>query len=192
MYTVQVKEPLGNARISAEKAYTTGRARPNMCRNFLVFTAISIGLLSSSYAEAQSGSRVCGWISEKAKIALAYEARQKSSTYTKQCNDATDELKKARDDPKFAQINDWKEMHKWECEATGGYTEYGRGPGIGLPNATWDICDVESPEKYWDQDYSPTPPIDRKQQMKAECAYVVVNERDSGYKEFSLTKLKCK
>ncbi len=84
---------------------------------------VGIGVLTASagVANAQSGSRLCGWVAVETavKIGLLYEARQNDASYTKQCDTAIsefeDEIKK---DAQLSAMT-WTKIRKKSCEHVG-------------------------------------------------------------------------
>ncbi len=89
-------------------------------RTFLCATIV-VAALCSTQAYAQSGSRLCGWtsISKDFKIGLLYEARTSYSTYTRECNEVIDEMKKAIEGDKTLNAMSWDKISKQTCETVG-------------------------------------------------------------------------
>lgn len=113
-------------------------------------------VLSSNDANAQPGSRLCGWQTSSVMapgnkpmpavhVALVYEARQKEAAYDKKCDEAIKKMKgqlpKTMDVPMTVQGKpttvtlalQWKEVKKASCESVGASFA-----GQGVPK---DICD---------------------------------------------------
>jgi hypothetical protein len=59
-----------------------------------VASGLTVATLPNGTARAQSGSRLCGWIktTDTGKIGYLYEAREASSSYDTDCNDAAAEI----------------------------------------------------------------------------------------------------
>lgn len=84
---------------------------------------VPVGIATPTLAFAQSGSRLCGWITEiptkGIAIGLLYEARQKDSSYSKQCDTAVSDMKSAIEkDPTLSAMT-WTKVYKESCETVG-------------------------------------------------------------------------
>lgn len=113
-------------------------------------------MIVSADAQAQPGSRLCGWQTSSVMapgnkpmssvhVALVYEARQKEAAYDKKCDEAIKKMKgqlpKTMDVPMTVQGKtttvpltlQWKEVKKASCESVGASFA-----GQGVPK---DICD---------------------------------------------------
>ncbi len=90
--------------------------------------------LSPAPAEAQAGSRLCGWIAVETpqKIGLLYEARRKDASYGKQCDQAIDAMwKKIQGNPQLKAMK-WERIHRATCESVGnrGFVNAGESADI--------------------------------------------------------------
>ena len=84
---------------------------------------VPVGIATPTPAFAQSGSRLCGWITEiptkGMAIGLLYEARQKDSSYSKQCDEVVSEMQKTIEkDPTLSAMT-WTKVYKATCESVG-------------------------------------------------------------------------
>lgn len=127
-------------------------------KNLVVFSALVLFFAVSfniPESEAQPGSRICGWLAKKEKIAMSYEARQKDASYSSQCNTAEKDLWIAiKKDAKLSSFS-WEKTHKWTCEDVGKYV---------VPSGTsTDICD----------------------NMTAHCAYMVQIDPATGKNKYT-------
>ena len=112
--------------------------------HYPVLAMLAIGALVPSLAQAQSGSRLCGYVAIETptKIGLLYEARDDDASYHKQCEEA---INKTMDSIKGnAQLKTmkWKKIERFKCEEVGnmGFVNPGQSP---------DICDnMESKQGY--------------------------------------------
>lgn len=105
--------------------------------HYPVLAMLAIGALVPSLAQAQSGSRLCGYVAIETptKIGLLYEARDDDASYHKQCEEA---INKTMDSIKGnAQLKTmkWKKIERFKCEEVGnmGFVNPGQSP---------DICDA--------------------------------------------------
>ncbi len=105
--------------------------------HYPVLAMLAIGALVPSLAQAQSGSRLCGYVAIETptKIGLLYEARDDDASYHKQCDEA---INKTMDSIKGnAQLKTmkWKKIERFKCEEVGnmGFVNPGQSP---------DICDT--------------------------------------------------
>ena len=105
--------------------------------HYPVLAMLAIGALVPSLAQAQSGSRLCGYVAIETptKIGLLYEARDDDASYHKQCEEA---INKTMDSIKGnAQLKTmkWKKIERFKCEEVGnmGFVNPGQSP---------DICDT--------------------------------------------------
>ena len=118
-------------------------------------------------ASAQSGSRLCGYVAEKAPIpdtpqlsmAVVYEARKDDSSYSEQCKQAQDTIKDNLKKQDIWYAYQWKSVYKDTCESIGKL--------VTGPKTSDDICD----------------------QMSARCAYTV---QYFGLEDTKYSKNKCK
>jgi len=84
---------------------------------------VSFGMIAASagVANAQKGSRLCGWVAVETpiKIGLLYEARKKDASYKTQCkkviSEMNDEIKK---DAQLSAMK-WTKIDKKDCEHVG-------------------------------------------------------------------------
>ena len=117
-------------------------------REFGALTCATL-MLGAGNAAAQSGSRLCGFKTTGTEpaipgfaVAIVYEARTARWSYTKECDEAIDRIRKKRPDyishtlPNGESITVkliWKKVRKDSCESVG---KDFAGEGIGN-----DICD---------------------------------------------------
>jgi hypothetical protein len=109
----------------------------NLKKQFtLSVAATAVLLLTAGQAHAQSGSRLCGFISTDTagKVGLLYEARTKDASYKKQCDEAISKMKKKIDTTPELKSMNWQEVKRWSCEDVGnkGFVNQGESS---------DICD---------------------------------------------------
>ena len=110
-----------------------------------IFSTVVVMLIAviTLPALAQSGSRICGYLAKKEKIAISYEARKKEAFYSRTCKSAMNEIKdKINKDPKLKNLK-WTSTHKATCESVGSF--------LVKKGENTDIC----------------------QKMKANCAYII-------------------
>lgn len=127
-------------------------------KNLVVFSALVLFFAVSfniPESEAQSGSRICGWLAKKEKIAMSYEARKDDSSYSSQCDTAEKNLWDAiKKDAQLSKLS-WEKTHKWTCEDVGKYV---------VPSGTsTDICD----------------------NMSAHCAYSIQTDPTTGKNKYT-------
>lgn len=83
-------------------------------------------LLGPVTANAQSGSRLCGWVADVTSegkvvqvIGNLYEARSDDPSYAKQCDGAINDMSSAiKSDPKMNALT-WTKVFKWTCTSIG-------------------------------------------------------------------------
>lgn len=100
----------------------------------LSLAAVAMFTLSPTPAEAQSGSRLCGWIAVETpqKMGLLYEARTKDASYGKQCDEAIDAMWKTINGNPQLKAMKWKKVRKESCESVGnkGFVNAGESADI--------------------------------------------------------------
>ena len=115
-----------------------------MSREFLKTCALAIvgvGMLTASagVANAQSGSRLCGWVAVETavKIGLLYEARKNDASYTKQCDTAISEFEDEIKKDATLSAMTWTKIRKKACQDVGALgLAYTQSSG----NLKNDIC----------------------------------------------------
>jgi hypothetical protein len=109
----------------------------NLKKHFtLSIAATAVLLLTAGQAHAQSGSRLCGFISTDTagKVGLLYEARTKDASYKKQCDEAISRMKKKIETTAELKAKNWQEVKRWTCEDVGN-------KGFVNPGESADICE---------------------------------------------------
>jgi hypothetical protein len=84
---------------------------------------VGVGMIAASagVANAQSGSRLCGWVAVETpiKIGLLYEARKKDASYKKQCSKVISQMNDAiKKDAQLSAMK-WTKIDKKDCEHVG-------------------------------------------------------------------------
>ena len=109
----------------------------NLKKNLsLSIAAAAILACTMGQAHAQSGSRLCGFISTDTpgKVGLLYEARTKDASYKKQCDEAIIKMKHKIDTTPDLKAKNWQEVKRWSCEDVGNKGFVNQGESA-------DICD---------------------------------------------------
>jgi hypothetical protein len=88
---------------------------------YVAFVLLLATSLKMTEVSAQSGSRICGWLAQQNAIALSYEARQDSVTYSQECDQAEKSLWDAIQKNTNLKKLKWTKTHKWTCEDVGKY-----------------------------------------------------------------------
>lgn len=108
----------------------------NSFKKQLTVTVAAVAMLSLSPApvEAQSGSRLCGWIAIETpqKMGLLYEARKSEAMYDMKCDAAVSSfMQKINANPQLKAMK-WEKVHKATCESVGqkGFINAGESPDI--------------------------------------------------------------
>jgi len=112
----------------------------------LVATTLAFLTLVPGQASAQSGSRLCGYVSigPALKIGLLYEARTKDASYSKQCSTAISEFWDAIKKDATLSALTWEKISKKSCEHVGKLgLAYTQSSG----NLKNDICDKMTAKK---------------------------------------------
>lgn len=109
-----------------------------------LFAAGVVALFVAGQAQAQPGSRVCGWFSaaeknQKGNFAFIYESREADVSDGKQCSKFIDEMHKAiNSNPDLAMFKSmpWDKVpHGTKCESLGQYFV------DGMQYKSNDMCD---------------------------------------------------
>lgn len=98
-------------------------------------------IMPATVALAQSGSRLCGYTAQTptGTIGFLYEARESSSTYTKECDTAIDKFWDAiKKDANLKQLN-WYKKNKEVCQDV--------GPIFQSKNSDKDMCNYMSAQE---------------------------------------------
>jgi hypothetical protein len=110
----------------------------------LVTAVVATGvtpIMPATVALAQSGSRLCGYTTKipTSNIGFLYEAREASSSYTKQCEEALDKIwNQIKKDPNLKNL-EWKRRYKEVCQDV--------GPMFTSQNSDLDMCNYMSAEE---------------------------------------------
>jgi hypothetical protein len=100
----------------------------------LSMTTTVLLALACSQAQAQDGSRLCGYITVNSptKIGFLYEAHTGDDTYSKQCDDAISKaMGSIINNPQLKSMQ-WEKVQKYTCQyvANEGFINYGENPDI--------------------------------------------------------------
>jgi hypothetical protein len=112
--------------------------------NKTLVALLTVSALIPSIAQAQSGSRLCGYVAIETpnKIGLLYEARDDDASYHYVCDQAIDTTwKNIQKNPQLKAMK-WNLIKRFKCEEVGnmGFVNKGQSP---------DICDnMESHNAY--------------------------------------------
>ncbi len=112
--------------------------------NKTLLAPLTVSALIPSIAQAQSGSRLCGYVAIETptKIGLLYEARDDDANYHYVCDQAIEETSKSIQKNPQLKAMKWKLIKRFKCEEVGnmGFVNKGQSP---------DICDnMESHNAY--------------------------------------------
>ncbi len=103
----------------------------------------ALSVVTAGPAMAQSGSRLCGWSAPTPTgyVGILYEARQKDSSYSKQCSEAISQINSTiQGDPQLKSLT-WTKHEKATCEDVGGHFVSSDSPQ--------DMCDkMEAKQAY--------------------------------------------
>lgn len=112
--------------------------------NKTLLALLTISALIPSIAQAQSGSRLCGYVAIETptKIGLLYEARDDDADYHYVCDQAIEKTSQSIQKNPQLKAMKWKQIKRFKCEEVGnmGFVNKGQSP---------DICDnMESHNAY--------------------------------------------
>jgi hypothetical protein len=112
--------------------------------NKTLLALLTVSALIPSIAQAQSGSRLCGYVAIETptKIGLLYEARDDDADYHYVCDQAIEKTKQSIQKNPQLKAMEWKQIKRFKCEEVGnmGFVNKGQSP---------DICDnMESHNAY--------------------------------------------
>ena len=114
-------------------------------RSLAITTTVLAMFTSVSFeVQAQSGSRLCGFISNdnpgNTTVMIAQERRENGKTLKKVCSKVNNGIRDViNKDPKLSRM-EWIEMKRWKCE-------YAGEQGLTLNNGNNDICEKMKAEK---------------------------------------------
>ena len=104
--------------------------------NYSMLAILALGALAPSLAQAQKGSRLCGFVAIETptKIGLLYEARKDDVSYDLECQTAIHETRDKIKGNAQLKTMKWKKIEHFKCEEVGnmGFINPGQSP---------DICD---------------------------------------------------
>ncbi|HQS38578.1 MAG TPA: hypothetical protein PK571_10160 [Methylotenera sp.] len=97
---------------------------------------LTVSALAPSIAQAQSGSRLCGYVAIETptKIGLLYEARDDDSNYHYQCDQAIEKTSKSIQKNPQLKAMKWNLIKRFKCEEVGNMGFVNKGQSS-------DICD---------------------------------------------------